>query len=160
MSAQPLPEGREAPDFELEADDGRAVRLSDLRGRWVVLFFYPKAMTPGCTTEACGFRELHDEIVATGAAVLGVSHDSVDRQRRFKEKHGLNFPLLSDPEHRVTEAFGVYGLKKFMGREHMGIHRMTFLIDPEGRIAKVWRKVKVKDHPVEVLEELRARTGA
>lgn len=159
MSAEPLAEGTAAPDFELEADDGRRLRLSDLRGRWVVLFFYPKALTPGCTTEACGFRDAYREMQELGAEVLGVSHDPVARQRRFKEKHELSFPLLSDPEHRVTGAFGVYGLKKFMGREHMGIHRTTFLIDPEGRIAKVWRKVKVKDHPAEVLEELRSRAG-
>ncbi len=157
MTAEPLPEGAKAPSFELEADNGTIVRLADLKGRWVVVFFYPKALTPGCTTEACGFSDLYGQIEALGAEVLGISHDPVERQRRFKEKHGLSLTLLADPEHRATEAFGVYGLKKFMGREHMGIHRMTFLVDPEGEIAKVWRKVRVKDHPAEVLEELRSR---
>ena len=155
MQVKPLPEGSPVPSFELAADDGSTVSSDSFKGQWTVLFFFPKAMTPGCTTEACGFRDLFGEIEALGATVYGISHDSVERQRRFREKHGLPYRLLADPERQVTAAFGVYGPKKFMGRESMGIHRMTFLVDPEGRIAKVWRKVRVKDHPAEVLEALR-----
>lgn len=155
-----LEAGRPAPDFELPSDRGDTVRLSDLRGRWVVLFFYPKAMTPGCTTEACGFRDAHREIQELGAEVLGISHDSVERLVRFREKNGLSYPLLSDPEHRVTEAYGVYGLKKMAGREYMGIIRSTFLIDPEGTVAAVWRKVRVKGHVEQVLARLRELSGA
>jgi len=154
--------GQQAPDFELPSDKGAMVRLSDLRGRWVVLFFYPKAMTPGCTTEACDFRDAHAGLQSLGAEVLGISHDSAERLVRSREKNGLNFPLLSDPEHQVTEAYGVYGLKKMAGREYMGVVRSTFLIDPEGRIAAAWRKVRVKGHVEQVLaklQELRARPG-
>ena len=151
----PLPEGAPVPGFSLEADDGSVVTDRDLRGRWTVLFFFPKAMTPGCTTEACGFRDVFAELEAAGAAVFGISHDSVERQRRFRAKHGLPYRLLADPDRKVTTAFGVYGPKRFMGRETMGIHRTTFLVDPEGRIARVWRSVRVKDHPAEVLEAVR-----
>jgi len=136
--------GAAAPDFTLPSDEGVDVSLSGLRGRWVVLFFYPKAMTPGCTTEACGFRDVHAQLRSMGAEVLGISHDSIERLRRFREKNGLDYPLLSDPEHRVTGAYGVYGPKKMAGREYMGIIRSTFLIDPEGRIQEVWRKVRVR----------------
>ena len=125
-----------------------------------MLFFFPKAMTPGCTTEACGFRDLFGEIEALGATVYGISHDPVERQRRFRAKHDLPYRLLADPERQVTSAFGVYGPKRFMGRESMGIHRTTFLVDPEGRIARTWRKVRVKDHPAEVLEALRENIGS
>jgi peroxiredoxin Q/BCP len=151
--------GAAAPDFTLPADQGGEVRLSGLAGRWVVLFFYPKALTPGCTTEACGFRDAYAELGELGAEVLGLSHDPVDKLQKFRAKHELTFPLLSDTEHAVTEAYGVYGLKKFMGREYMGIHRTTFLIGPDGRIARVWPKVRVKDHVEEVvtaLKELKA----
>ena len=148
-------EGADAPDFALAADDGGIVRLSDLRGQWVVLFFYPKALTPGCTTEACDFRDLLGDLAAAGVAVLGISHDPVDTLRRFRARHDLSYPLLSDVEHEVTQAYGVYGLKKFMGREFMGIFRTTFLIDPEGRVVRVWPKVKVKNHAAEVLAEAR-----
>ena len=155
----PLGEGVKAPDFSLSTDEGGEVRLHGLEGRWVVLFFYPKALTPGCTTEACGFRDAYAELGKLGAEVLGVSHDPVDKLQKFRAKHELTFPLLSDTEHAVTDAYGVYGMKKFMGREYMGIHRTTFLIDPKGRIARVWPKVRVKDHVEEVvtaLKELKA----
>ncbi|HHQ48295.1 MAG TPA: thioredoxin-dependent thiol peroxidase [Acidobacteria bacterium] len=152
--------GHPAPDFELPSDQGATYRLSDLRGRWVVLFFYPKAMTPGCTTEACGFRDAYGELKELGAEVLGISHDSVERLVRFRDKHGLTFPLLSDPEHRVTEAYGVYALKKMAGREYMGIVRSTFLIDPEGTIAAVWRKVRVKGHVDQVVARLKELSAA
>ncbi len=151
--------GDPAPDFELESDQGGTVRLSELRGRWAVLFFYPKAMTPGCTTEACDFRDAHAGLRSMGAEVLGISHDSVDRLKRFREKNSLSFPLLSDPEHRVTEAYGVYALKKMAGREYMGIVRSTFLIDPEGKIAALWRKVRVKGHVEQVLGKLQELTA-
>jgi len=154
-----LDEGDLAPDFDLPTDDGARVKLSGLRGRWVVLFFYPKALTPGCTTEACGFRDAYGRLGELGAEILGLSHDPVEKLKKFRAKHQLNFPLLSDPERVVTEGYGVYGLKKFMGREYMGIHRMTFLIDPEGRIAKIWRKVRVKDHADEVVGELERLRG-
>jgi len=152
--------GQLAPDFELPSDREATYRLSDFRGRWVVLFFYPKAMTPGCTTEACGFRDSHGLLMSMGAEVLGISHDSVERLVRFREKNGLTFPLLSDPERRVTQAYGVYALKKMAGREYMGIVRSTFLIDPEGKIAAQWRKVRVKGHVEEVVSRLKELTRA
>ncbi len=152
--------GAPAPDFDLPTDDGGRLRLSSLGGRWVVLFFYPKALTPGCTTEACGFRDAYDRLRELGAEIVGISHDPVDRLQRFREKHALTFPLASDTERRATEAYGVYGLKKFMGREYMGIHRTTFLIDPQGRIARIWRKVRVKDHPEQVVAELEEMIAA
>ncbi len=157
MTAELPGEGSAAPDFELPSDDGQQIRLSSLKGKWVVLFFYPKALTPGCTTEACGFRDAYAELQDLGAEVLGLSHDPIPKLQKFREKNGLTFPLLSDVEHEATTAYGVYGLKKFMGREYMGIKRTTFLIDPEGRIAKVWKQVRVKDHVDEVLSELKGR---
>jgi len=152
--------GEAAPTFRLPSDEGREVDLAELCGRWVVLFFYPKALTPGCTTEACGFRDAYKTLQEMGVEVLGISHDPVTKLAKFRAKHELSFPLLSDEQHQATEAYGVYGLKKFMGREYMGIHRRTFLIDPEGRIAKVWPKVRVKDHATEVVEALRELTAA
>ncbi len=157
MTAELLEPGAAAPDFDLPADDGGRIRLSSLKGKWIVVFFYPKALTPGCTTEACGFRDAYAELQDLDAEVLGISHDPVPKLQKFREKNGLTFPLLSDVEHSVTAAYGVYGLKKFMGREYMGIKRTTFLIDPEGRIAKVWPKVRVKDHVADVVAELKAR---
>lgn len=153
--ATALREGDAAPDFELAADEGSAVRLSALRGSWVVLFFYPRALTPGCTTEACGFRDLRRELAQAGVEVLGLSHDPVDRLRSFKAKNGLNFPLLSDPDHATAQAYGVFGEKRFMGREFMGVHRTTFLIDADGTVARVWPRVRVHEHASEVLSEAR-----
>ncbi|HEX7090983.1 MAG TPA: thioredoxin-dependent thiol peroxidase [Longimicrobiales bacterium] len=144
-----------APDFELQADDGSTVRLSDLRGRKVVLYFYPKDDTPGCTTEACEFRDRRKDIGANGAVVLGVSPDSVESHRRFKEKYGLDFPLLADTDHRVAEAYGVWQQKSMYGRTYWGVARTTFLIDEEGRIARVFEKVKPAGHAAEVLEAVR-----
>ena len=155
-----LKPGDPAPDFTLPTDDGGEVRLADLRGRWVVVFFYPKAMTPGCTTEACDFETAYDHLQALGAEVLGISHDPPERLRRFRDKHGFRFPLLSDPEHRVTGAWGVYGKKKMAGREYMGIIRSTFLVDPDGTIARVWSPVRVKGHVRQVVEALAEATGA
>ncbi len=153
--ATPVQVGDPAPDFALPTDDGREVRLADLRGRWVVVFFYPKAMTPGCTTEACEFDAAYGGLQEMGAEVLGISHDSPERLQRFRAKHGFRFPLLSDPEHRVTTAWGVHGKKKMAGREYMGIIRSTFLVDPEGRIARVWSPVRVKGHVDQVVTALR-----
>lgn len=130
-------------------------RLEDYRGRWVVLYFYPKDDTPGCTKEACAFRDAHAELKALGAVVLGVSADGVESHRRFAEKYGLNFPLLADPEKAVIRAYGAWGKKNLYGRVYEGVMRYTFLIDPEGRIARVWKKVKPATHAQEVAAALR-----
>ncbi|WP_124726555.1 thioredoxin-dependent thiol peroxidase [Staphylospora marina] len=150
-----IKEGDKAPEFTLEASSGETVSLSDFRGKVVVLYFYPKDMTPGCTTQACDFRDVHGDFEKLGAVVLGVSRDPVKSHEKFVSKHELPFLLLSDPDARVCEAYGVFKEKNMYGRKVMGIERSTFLIDPEGTVAKVWRKVKVKGHVQEVLEEVR-----
>lgn len=156
---RPHPEvGSEAPEFCLPADDGSTVCLKDLRGKTVVLYFYPKDSTPGCTAEACGFRDREAALAAQDAVVLGVSRDSVASHARFKKRKELNFPLLSDPAAEAISAYGAWGEKKFMGRTFNGIIRCTVIIDPEGRVAKVYGKVKAKAHPAEVLEDLEARS--
>lgn len=147
--------GETAPSFVLPNQRGEPVSLEALRGRWVVLYFYPKAMTPGCTTQACGIRDHRAEFDALGAVVLGVSPDPVARLASFAERDRLDFDLLSDEDHAVAEAYGVWGPKKFMGREYEGIHRVTFIIDPEGRIAHLIPKVNTKTHAEEVLAWLR-----
>ncbi|MGG5252153.1 thioredoxin-dependent thiol peroxidase [Neobacillus sp. SM06] len=147
--------GMSAPDFSLPANNGETVTLSDYRGKYVVLYFYPKDMTPGCTTEACDFRDQHQEFRELDAVVLGVSPDPLDRHEKFVEKYGLPFLLLADTEHEVAEAYGVWQLKKNFGKEYMGIERTTFVIDKEGTIAKVWRKVKVKGHVDEAFHFIR-----
>ncbi len=149
-----LQEGTIAPDFTLEARGG-AVTLSDYRGQTVVLYFYPKDDTPGCTTEACNFRDDYSEIIAAGATVLGVSPDSVRSHDRFKLKYELPFPLLSDPDHKVAELYGAWGEKKMYGRTYMGIIRSTYIIDDKGIIVKVFPKVRPKKHSEEVLAVLR-----
>ena len=146
--------GDKAPDFALPSDGGDTVRLSDLRGKRVVLFFYPKDNTPGCTKEACGFRDSMPEIEAHNATVLGVSPDSVRSHEGFRDKHGLNFPLLADEDHQVAEAYGAWGKKKLYGREYYGILRSTFVIGANGTVEKVFRKVKPAEHSEEVLREL------
>lgn len=146
--------GEHVPDFTLPASNGKNVSLSDLRGRKVVLYFYPKNMTPGCTDEACSFRDSHARLEQAGAVVIGISPDPLKSHAKFIEKHSLPFLLLSDEEHTVSTLFGVWQLKKMYGREYMGIVRSTFLIDEEGRLVKEWRKVKVKGHVEEVLEAL------
>jgi thioredoxin-dependent peroxiredoxin len=149
-----LTEHDSAPDFELEADDGSRVRLSDLRGQRVVVFFYPRADTPGCTIEACEFRDHTPQYQSEGAVVLGVSPDSVREVRKFKEKFGLPFRLLADEDHAVAEAYGVWGEKTMFGRQFMGVLRTTFVVDEDGRIEKVYRHVKPEGHAAEVLRGL------
>ena len=151
----PIPEaGEQAPDFELLSDADQPIRLSDFRGNNVVLYFYPKADTPGCTTEACGLRDDYSKYEEKGVVILGVSPDTVTKQSKFKAKHTLPFTLLADPENKVSEAYGVWGLKKFMGREYMGVHRTTFLIDPVGKIVQVFKNVKPATHSAEILDAL------
>jgi thioredoxin-dependent peroxiredoxin len=146
-----LKPGDPAPDFELPADDGSTVRLSQLRGRRVVLFFYPKDDTPGCTTEACEFRDASPAYEEKNAVILGVSPDSVARHVKFRDKYDLPFRLLADQDHRVAEQYGVWRRKSFMGRMFLGVERTTFLIDEEGRIAEVYEKVKARGHAGDVL---------
>ena len=151
-----LNEGDLAPDFELETYGGDTLKLSDLRGRKVVLYFYPKDDTSGCTKEACGFRDNLDALEESNATVIGVSPDGVASHEKFRDTYDLNFPLLSDPEHEVAEAYGAWGTKKMYGREYQGILRSTFVIDPEGRVEKVYAKVKPAEHAVEVVSDLSA----
>lgn len=151
-----LQEGTIAPDFTLLADGGSKVTLSDYRGKKVVLYFYPKDNTSGCTTEACNFRDDHSEIVAAGAAVLGISPDTVTSHDKFKAKYQLPFALLSDPDHEVAEMYGAWGEKKSYGKTYMGILRSTFIIDEEGKILKVFPKVKPSEHSQQVLAVLKA----
>jgi peroxiredoxin Q/BCP len=147
--------GMAAPNFTLEANDGEKISLSDFQGKNIVLYFYPKDMTPGCTTEACDFRDQYENFEALNAVILGVSPDPVNKHVKFVEKYGLPFLLLADPDHQVAEAYGVWQLKKNYGKEYMGIERSTFVIDKEGKIAKEWRKVKVKGHVEEALNFIR-----
>ena len=146
--------GDKAPDFATTAQDGSRVSLSDFRGKKVILYFYPKDNTPGCTREACAFRDAFAELRKKGAVVLGVSVDSAGSHARFAEKFKLPFPLSSDEDKSIVKNYGVWGEKTVMGRKHMGTHRVTFLISPEGKILKVWPKVKPDEHAREVLEEL------
>jgi peroxiredoxin Q/BCP len=149
-----LQPGDEAPEFTLSTGDGEVVSLSSLRSKHVVLYFYPRDDTPGCTTEACSFRDLQPEFDKRGAVVYGVSTDDARSHQKFAHKYDLTFPLLSDPDHAVSEAYGSWGPKKFMGREYNGVKRNSFLIGPDGRIARVWEGVKPAGHAEEVLEAL------
>ncbi|WNB91582.1 thioredoxin-dependent thiol peroxidase [Bacillus sp. NEB1478] len=144
--------GTKAPDFKLPASNGQEVQLSDFKGKNVVLYFYPKDMTPGCTTQACDFRDMHEKFENQNTVILGVSPDPLSRHDKFIEKHGLPFVLLADEENKAAELYEVWKLKKNFGKEYMGIERSTFIIDKEGNIAKEYRKVKVKDHVQEALE--------
>ena len=147
-------EGQKAPLFVLDDESGKKVSLSDYKGQTVVLYFYPKDMTPGCTQEACDFRDHWTAVKKKGAVVLGVSADPVKRHGAFKEKYGLPFTLLSDEGKKMLKAYGVWKKKKFMGREFMGIVRTTLVIGKDGKVKKVWSPVSVKDHVKEVLESL------
>jgi len=149
-------EGSPAPDFELQTDADETVTLSGLRGRKVVLYFYPKDDTPGCTAQACGIRDAFGEFEATGAVVLGVSPDDVESHERFRQKYSLPFRLLADPDHRVSESYGVWGEKSYMGRKYMGVERSTFVIGEDGVVTKVLRKVKPATHADDVLAALSA----
>jgi len=152
-----LAEGQEAPDFALPSTTGEEIRLPDFRGRKnVVLYFYPKDSTPGCTTEACSFRDAQAEMAELDTQVLGVSRDSIESHGRFSDKYGLSFPLLSDAQGKVTESYGVWREKNMYGKTQMGIVRSTFVIDKQGIIRKVYRKVSVNGHSEEVKEFIRA----
>ena len=144
-----------APEFSLINEQGNLVTLEHYKGKYVVLYFYPKDMTPGCTTEACDFRDAHADFSDLNAVILGVSADDANKHKKFIEKYGLPFSLLVDEDHAVSESYNVWVLKKMYGREYMGIERSTFLINPEGIVVKEWRKVKVKDHINEVLNSIR-----
>lgn len=150
----PIQSGIPAPDFELQDDTGAAQKLSDFRGRPVVLYFYPKDDTPGCTTEACNFRDDYSAYEKAGVVILGVSPDPVKSHAKFKKKFDLPFPLLADEGHKVCELYDVWALKKFMGREYMGVLRTTFVIDAEGQIMQVFENVKPADHSAELLSAL------
>lgn len=154
-----IAEGAAAPDFSLAADDGSEVTLAGLAGSPVVLYFYPKDDTPGCTREACAFRDRRAELAALGAKVLGVSADNVASHGKFRDKYELNFPLLADTDHQVAEAFGAWREKNMYGKKSWGIQRSTFLIDAHGKVAKVWKKVNVDGHDEEVLTALRRLVG-
>ena len=147
-----LTPGTPAPPFELQSDAGDTVRLADLRGKTVVLYFYPKDDTSGCTKEACEFRDRWRDVVKAGAVVLGVSPDGVASHAKFKKKYQLPFPLLADPDHAVAERYGAWGEKSMYGRKYFGILRTTFVIDGGGRIVRVFEKVKPKGHAAQVLE--------
>jgi peroxiredoxin Q/BCP len=149
-----MKEGRKAPAFKLPDQDGNKVNLSEFAGQTVVLYFYPKADTPGCTTQACGIRDRRAEYDAAGAVVLGVSPDPPDKLRKFAGKHKLPFTLLSDVDHKIAEKYGVWGEKSMYGRSYMGVKRSTFVIGPDGRIKKAFPNVSAKKHDDVVLDAL------
>lgn len=148
--------GQAAPDFSALDQTGNTVKLADLKGKRVVLYFYPKAMTPGCTTQACGLRDSADQLAAENAVILGISPDAPARLQKFIDKESLNFDLLSDEDNSIAEAYGVWALKKFMGKEYVGIHRLTFIIDEQGTLVSIIEKVKTKTHHDDVLAILKA----
>lgn len=148
--------GDNAPNFSLEDQDGKKHSLSEYQGEWVLLYFYPKDDTPGCTKEACSFRDNFPKFAAGSCRVIGVSTDTVTSHKKFVDKYGLPFILLADPEKKVVETYGVWGRKKFMGREYDGTKRTSFLINPKGKIAKIYEEVKPELHPLEVLADMAA----
>ena len=143
--------GAKAPNFSLKNQAGETVKLSELAGKTVVLYFYPKALTPGCTTQACGMRDVNEQLLVKNVVTLAVSPDPVEKLAKFSQKHNLNFDLLSDPEHKICEKYGIWQLKKFMGKEYMGVVRTTFIIDPAGKIQFISPKVNTKTHHEDVL---------
>jgi peroxiredoxin Q/BCP len=153
-------EGQPAPDFTLPSDSGEAVTLSSLRGKPVVVYFYPRDDTPGCTAQACGIRDAWGEFEESGAVVLGVSPDSARSHETFKDKYGLPFTLLADEDHSVSEAYGVWGEREMAGRKYMGVERSTFVIDADGNVAKVMRRVKPDTHAGDVLAALPSTEGS
>lgn len=146
--------GRKAPAFTLPNQDGEKVRLSEFEGQWVLIYFYPKDMTPGCTAQACSLRDARAKLTRRKLKILGISADSPERHRKFIAKEKLNFELLSDEDHKVLEKYGAWGEKKLYGKSFMGIKRMSFLIDPAGKIRHIWTKVNTKQHADEVLAKL------
>jgi thioredoxin-dependent peroxiredoxin len=146
-----------APDFTLSASNGKEISLSDFKGKSVILYFYPKDDTPGCTTEACDFRDQHEQFEELNAVILGISPDPIKSHAKFIEKHGLPFLLLADEDHEIAERYDVWKLKKNFGKEYMGIERSTFLINEEGILEKEWRSVKVKGHVEEALQVLKEK---
>lgn len=149
-----LQPGDRAPGFDLPDQNGDKVKLSDFKGDWVVLYFYPRADTPGCTTQACGIRDRSDEYAAAGAKVIGVSPDEPDKIKKFDDKHGLGFTLLGDVDHKVADKYGAWGEKSMYGKKYMGMLRSTFIIDPKGKVARVFPKVQPKKHDALVLKAL------
>lgn len=147
----PLQKGEQAPSFSAKDEQGNSVNLSDYKGQKLILFFYPKANTPGCTAEACNLRDFNKELQEKGFALLGVSADSAKRQQNFKSKYNLPYPLIPDVEKEIINAYGVWGAKKFMGKEYNGINRTTFVIDEEGKIEDIISKVKTKNHAEQIL---------
>ena len=152
-------ENLQAPNFTLQNENGEQVSLQDYQGKNVILYFYPKDLTPGCTTQACDFRDSYEDFSDLNAVILGVSLDNAAKHTKFIEKHGLPFSLLVDADHEVAEAYGVWTLKKNFGKEYMGIERTTFLINEQGIVEKEWRKVRVKNHIEDVLNYLKTRTN-
>ena len=150
-----IEEGKKAPTFTLHADDGSKVKLSELKGNPVVLYFYPRDDTPGCTKEACAFRDRQDEIKALGAQVFGISPDTVESHVKFRNKFSLNFPLLADPDHAMADKYGAWREKNMYGKKSMGIQRSTYLIDADGKVAKLWKRVKVDGHDQQVIDALK-----
>jgi len=149
-----IEEGKLAPDFELQSDTGETIKLSDLRGKTVVLYFYPKDDTPGCTTEACEFRDEYDAYRERGVEVLGVSPDDVASHQKFKTKYELPFTLLADPDHKTADAYGVWGERSFAGKKYLGINRSTFVIDEEGKVSRAMLGIKPAGHAASVLDQL------
>ncbi|TAK89179.1 thioredoxin-dependent thiol peroxidase [Patescibacteria group bacterium] len=145
---------RPAPDFTLPDQNGADHSLHDYRGKWVVVYFYPKDDTPGCTKQACSFRDGREELERHNVTVLGISADTVAKHKKFAENHNLKFTLLSDPDKKVIQAFGAWGPKKFMGREFLGIHRNTYIVDPEGIIVKEYHDVKPQDQAIKILKDI------
>ena len=154
-----LEPGDKAPAFKTELSDGESTSLADYQGSWVILYFYPKNNTPGCTKEACAFRDSAKQISGLDAVILGCSPDSVESHGKFITKFDLPFKLLADPDNSIAQAYGVWKEKNMYGRKYMGIERSTFLIDPQGKIRKIWRRVKVDGHVDAVIEELQALTA-
>ena len=148
-----LQKGDQAPSFSAKDEQGNSINLSDYKGQKLILFFYPKANTPGCTAEACNLRDFNKELQEKGFALLGVSADSVKRQQNFKSKYNLPYPLIPDVEKEILNAYGVWGAKKFMGKEYNGINRTTFVIDEEGKIEDIISKVKTKNHAEQILDK-------
>lgn len=148
--------GTKAPAFKAPDQEGKVRSLKDYAGKWVILYFYPKDDTPGCTKEACAFRDGFSKFKRAGIEILGVSVDNVKKHAKFVEKYSLPFTLLADEDKKIVEAYGVWGRKKFMGREYMGTNRVSYLIDPQGKIAKVYEKVKPEEHADEVLTDVKA----